>query len=89
MNAAAGHEDPGDRNVDLMMNIPVELTAELGSCTLRLSDLLALGNGSVVELNAAVCAPVDLLANGKPIARGEIVAVGEQFGVHITEVLSG
>jgi flagellar motor switch protein FliN/FliY len=88
MNGTARAEEPGERNADLLMNIPVELTAELGSCTLRLSDLLELGNGSVVELNTAVSAPVDLLANGKPIARGEIVAVGDQFGVHITHVLN-
>ena len=89
MNGTARREEPGERNVDLMMNIPVELTAELGSCTLRLSDLLELGNGSVVELNTGVNAPIELLANGKAIARGEIVAVGDQYGVHITHVLNG
>ncbi|HZZ64190.1 MAG TPA: flagellar motor switch protein FliN [Candidatus Baltobacteraceae bacterium] len=88
MSGTAQREDPGERNVDLMMNLPVELTAELGSCTLRLSDLLELGNGSVIELNTGVSAPIDLLANGKPIARGEIVAVGDQFGIHITHVLT-
>lgn len=88
MNGTVSGPDPGEHNADLLMDIPVELTAQLGSCTMRLANLLQLGNGSLVELDNPVSAPIDLLANGKAIARGEIVAIGEQFGVHITHVLN-
>jgi flagellar motor switch protein FliN/FliY len=60
----------------------------LGRCSLRLGDLLKLGSGAVVELDRRAGAPIDLLVNGRLIARGEIVAVDERFGVRITEVVA-
>lgn len=76
------------RNLDLLMNVSLGVSAELGRATLRLGDLLKLGAGAVVELDRRAGAPIDLLANGRVIARGEIVAVDDRFGVRITEIVS-
>ncbi len=74
-------------NLDLLMGVSLNVTAELGRCSLRVRDVLNLGTGSLVELDRAATGPIDLLVNDMPIARGEVVAVGERFGVRITEVL--
>jgi flagellar motor switch protein FliN/FliY len=75
-------------NEDLLLNVSLSLSAELGRRSLRLGDLLRLGPGAVLDLDRRVDAPVDLLVNGRLIARGEIVAVDERFGVRITEVVA-
>jgi flagellar motor switch protein FliN len=69
------------------MHVPLQLTVELGSAKLSVADILKLGTGSIVELDRCVSHPVDLLVNNRPIARGEIVAVDESFGLRITELL--
>lgn len=74
-------------NVDLLMTVPLRVSAELGACTLTMREVLALGTGSVVALDRPAGAPIDLLVNDKLVARGEIVATGERFGVRITELL--
>ncbi len=76
------------RNLDLLMNVSLNVSAELGRCTLRLGELLKLGAGAVVELDRRAGAPIDLLANGRVIARGEIVAVDDRFGLRITEIVA-
>lgn len=73
---------------DLLMHVPLRLTVELGSAKMSVAEILDLGTGSVVELDRAADHPVDLLVNGRPIARGEIVAVDETFGLRIVELLS-
>ncbi|HXO17238.1 MAG TPA: flagellar motor switch protein FliN [Candidatus Dormibacteraeota bacterium] len=84
-----GAKKPGEaENIDLLMHVPLHLTAELGSCKMSVAEILELGTGSVVELDRSANHPVDLLVNGRPIARGEIVAVEENFGVRITELLA-
>jgi flagellar motor switch protein FliN len=75
-------------NLDLLMHVPLHLTVELGSCRMSLADILKLGTGSIVELDRAANAPVELLVNDRPIARGEIVAVDESFGLRITELVT-
>jgi flagellar motor switch protein FliN len=72
---------------DLLMHLPLQLTAELGRCTISVAEVLKLGTGSVVELDRLAGAPVDLLINGRPFARGEIVAVDTHFGVRVTEIV--
>ncbi len=84
MNA---NEGPDSRDVGLLMHVPLQLTVELGSCTMTLSAILKLGTGSVVELDRVASQPVNLLVNNHPIARGEIVAVDENFGLRITELI--
>ena len=82
MNATA--ESP---NLNLVLDVPVSLTIELGSCQLPMKDVLQLTLGSVVQLDKPADAPVELSVNGKLIARGEVVVIEERFGVKITEVL--
>lgn len=70
-----------------LLNVPLEMTVELGSVSMPVAEILKLGTGSVVELDRAVNAPVDLLVNARKIARGEIVAVDDRFALRITELL--
>ena len=74
-------------NLDLLLDVRVQLTVELGSCQLPMRDVLQLNPGSVVKLEKAAQTPVDLYANKKLIARGEVVVVGEAYGIKITELL--
>jgi flagellar motor switch protein FliN/FliY len=83
MNATA--ESPA--NLNLVLDVPVSLTIELGSCQLPMREVLQLGVGSVVQLDKPADAPVELNVNGKLIARGEVVIIEDRFGVKITEVL--
>jgi flagellar motor switch protein FliN/FliY len=74
--------------IGLLMHVPLHLTAELGSCKLSVAEVLKLGTGSIVELDRNANHPVDLLVNNRPIARGEIVAVDDNFGLRIIEILA-
>jgi len=85
MNAIA--ETPA--NLNLVLDVPVSLTIELGSCQLPMKEVLQLNIGSVVQLDKPADAPVELSVNGKLIARGEVVVVEDRFGVKITEVIGG
>ena len=82
MNATA--DSP---NLSLVLDVPVSLTIELGSCQLPMREVLQLAVGSVVQLDKPADAPVELSVNGKLIARGEVVVIEDKFGVKITEVL--
>ena len=73
-------------NLKVLENIEVKLTVEVGSTELKIKDLLKLNEGSVVELERLAGDPLDILANGVPIAKGEVVMVGERFGIRFTEV---
>ena len=73
-------------NLKVLENIEVKLTVEVGSTELKIRDLLRLNEGSVVELERLAGDPLDILANGVPIAKGEVVMVGERFGIRFTEV---
>lgn len=77
---------PPGENFGLLLHVPLHLSVELGSCTMSLAEILKLGTGSVVELDRPANHPVSLLVNNRPIARGEIVAVEENFGLRITEL---
>ena len=83
MNATA--ESPS--NLNIVLDVPVSLTIELGGCQLPMREVLQLAIGSVVQLDKAADAPVELSINGKLIARGEVVVIEERFGVKITEVI--
>lgn len=71
----------------LLMSVPLRVSIELGSCTLSISEILKLGAGSIVAVDRSATQPVDLLVNDRAIARGEIVAVDDNFGLRITEIL--
>jgi flagellar motor switch protein FliN/FliY len=77
-----------DGNLDLLMNVSLGVTAELGRCTLRVSDVLKLGRGSILELDRLANAPIDVLVNNRLIARGEVIAVDDRFGIRVTEVVA-
>ena len=74
-------------NLNLVLDVPVTLAVELGSCQLPMREVLQLNAGSVVQLNKPADAPVELFVNGKLVARGEVVVVEDRFGVKITELL--
>jgi len=75
------------RNLDLLMTVPLKITAELGTCKMLVEDILKLGTGSIVELDRLAGGPVDLLVNDRLVARGEVVAIDEKFGVRVTELI--
>jgi flagellar motor switch protein FliN/FliY len=75
------------RNLDLLMTVPLRITAELGTCKMLVEDILKLGTGSIVELDRLAGGPVDLLVNDKLVARGEVIAIDDNFGVRITELI--
>lgn len=80
------HED--ERNLDMIMDIPLRVSAELGRTKILVQDLLMLHKGSVVELNKQAGDPLEILVNDKVIAKGEVVVVNEKFGVRLTDVVS-
>lgn len=80
---------PGDdEDLSLVLDVPVELTVEMGRTTMTIRDALAIGIGSTITLNRVVGEPVDLFANGRLIARGEVIAIDEEYGLRVTEVLN-
>jgi flagellar motor switch protein FliN/FliY len=84
---ASGAFAPG--GLELLRTVEMEVCAELGRARMSLDELLGLGEGAVIELDRAAGAPADLLVNGRLIARGEVVVVDENFGLRITEIVTG
>jgi flagellar motor switch protein FliN len=80
---------PNPSNVDVLLSVPVEISAELGRCSMRVREVLQLGPGSLVTLERVAGAPVDVLVNGKLIARGEVIALDERYAIRIVELLGG
>ncbi len=80
---AAEHAD-----LDFILDIPLELSVELGKARMLVNDLLQLGQGSVVELNKLAGEPLEIFINRKLVARGEVVVVNEKFGVRLTDIIS-
>jgi flagellar motor switch protein FliN/FliY len=78
----------GQRNLDFLMDIPLDVTVELGRSRMLMADLLRLGQGSVVGLDKAAGEPVDILVNQKLMARGEVVVVNDKFGIRLTDIIS-
>ena len=78
----------GPVNMDFVLDIPLEVTVELGRTKMLINDMLKLGQGSVIELTKLAGESLEILANQKPIARGEVVVVNEKYGVRLTEVIS-
>jgi flagellar motor switch protein FliN len=77
-----------DRNLNLILDIPLKVTVELGRTKMPVSELLNLTQGSVIELSKLAGEPMEVLVNDKLIARGEAVVVNEKFGVRLTDVIS-
>lgn len=79
----------GNHNMDLLMDVTLPLSVQLGSTRMLVRDILSLGPGSVIELDKAAGEPVDLLVNDKLIARGEVVVIDENFGIRVVEIVNG
>jgi|SRR5210317_1723355 len=80
-------EKTGAENLKVLENIEVELTVEVGRAEITIRDLLRLNEGSVIELDRLAGDPLDILVNGTKIARGEVVMIGERFGVRFGEIV--
>jgi len=77
-----------ERDIEFLLDIPVEITVQLGSSRMLIKELLQLGQGSVVELEKLAGEPMEILANNRLIAKGEVVVVNEKFGVRLTDIVS-
>jgi flagellar motor switch protein FliN len=77
------------KNLDVVMDVRVQLTVQLGSCRLPMREIINLAPGSVIQLKESAKDPVGLYANGKIVAYGEVVVVDDSFGVKVTELIEG
>ncbi len=78
----------GNSDIDMIMDIPVQLTVELGRTRLTIKNILQLGQGSVVELDGLAGEPMDIFVNGYLIAQGEVVVVDEKYGIRVTDIVT-
>jgi flagellar motor switch protein FliN len=85
---AKAPKDKNKRELDFILDIPLDVSAELGRTKLLINELLQLGQGSVVELNKLAGEPLEIFVNGKLVARGEAVVINEKFGVRLTDIIS-
>jgi flagellar motor switch protein FliN/FliY len=79
---------PAPKNLDFILDIPMQVTVQVGSTKLVIRELLQLGQGSVIELEKLAGEPMEVLVNNKLVARGEVVVVNEKFGIRLTDVIS-
>jgi flagellar motor switch protein FliN len=75
-------------DLDMVLDVPVELTVEIGRTTMTIRETLEIGPGAIITLDKMTGEPVDLLVNGRRIARGEVVAIDEEFGLRVTQILT-
>jgi flagellar motor switch protein FliN/FliY len=75
------------KNIDLLFGVPIKVTVQLGKTEMLVRDILQLGQGSIVELDHAAGAPVDLLVNERLVARGDIVSIDDNFGIRVSEIV--
>jgi flagellar motor switch protein FliN/FliY len=87
-DGGSGRSESKERNLDLILDIPLKVTVELGRTKMLVSELLNLGQGSVIELSKLAGEPMEVLVNDKLVARGEAVVVNEKFGVRLTDIIS-
>jgi flagellar motor switch protein FliN/FliY len=85
-DSATAHKLTG--NMDFLLDIPLEISVELGRTKILINELLKLGQGSVIELSKLAGETLEILANHKLIARGEVVVVNEKYGIRLTEIIS-
>ncbi len=87
-NFAAGAAPAAANDFNMILDIPVQLTVELGRTRIPIKHILQLAQGSVVELDALAGEPMDVLVNGYLIAQGEVVVVNEKFGIRLTDIVT-
>jgi flagellar motor switch protein FliN len=81
-------KEPQGRKMELLLDVPLDVSVELGRTRMSIQSLLALGPGSVIELDKVAGEPLDIMVNGRLIARGEAVVVNDKFGVRLTDIVS-
>lgn len=85
---SGGVSTTGSQNLDFLLDVPLEVSAELGRTNLIINKLLQLTQGSVIELDKAAGAPVEIFVNRKLMGKGEVVVINERFGIRVTEIIS-
>ncbi len=75
-------------NIDIVMDVPLEVTVELGRTRKKIKEILEFTPGTIVELDKLAGEPIDILVNGKFVAKGEVVVIDENFGIRITDIIS-
>jgi flagellar motor switch protein FliN len=88
MDAPTQKNENSSRRLDMLLDVPLEVGVELGRTRMTIQDLLQLGPGSVIELDKVAGEALDILVNGRLVARGEAVVVNDKFGVRITDIVS-
>jgi flagellar motor switch protein FliN/FliY len=88
MSASAQTGESQNRRLDLLLDVPLDVSVELGRTRMTIQDLLALAPGSVIELDKVAGEPLDILINDRLVARGEAVVVNDKFGIRITDIVS-
>jgi len=86
--SGAGADDDEPKDLEFILDIPLEVSVELGRTRMQVNDLLRLGQGSIVELSKLADEPMDIYVNRKLFARGEVVVVNEKFGIRLTDIIS-
>ena len=84
----AAQAAPNDRRLEMLLDVPLSVTVELGRTRMTIQELLSLGPGSVVELDKVAGEPLDIVVNDRLVARGEAVVVNDKFGIRITDIVS-
>lgn len=82
------HVNPGTEGMEMILDIPLRISVELGRAKLLIQDLLKLHKGSVIELNKLAGEPLEVLVNDRVLARGEVIVMNEKFGLRLTDVVS-
>jgi len=88
LQSTASSRSEDDLNLDVILDIPVTISMEIGSTKINIRNLLQLNQGSVVELDRMAGEPLDVVVNGTLIAHGEVVVVNEKFGIRLTDIIS-
>lgn len=88
LTKGSGDQNELTHDIDLILDIPVQLTVELGRTKIPIKNILQLAQGSVVELDGLAGEPMDVLVNGCLIAQGEVVVVNEKFGIRLTDIIT-
>ena len=88
LGQGSGKGSAGESNLDVILDIPVTLSMEIGRTEIPINSLLQLGQGSVIELDRLAGEPMDVLVNGTLIAHGEVVVINDKFGIRLSDVIS-
>jgi len=75
-------------NIDILMDVPLEVTVELGRTSKRIKEILEFSPGTIIELDKLAGEPIDILVNRKYVAKGEVVVIDENFGIRVTSIIS-